>query len=59
MKFFIRIIKLLLCLSGSAFNLSDVDKIQRNTIKWKGLEKCLSYLETHYPKKAVGLEEYI
>lgn len=54
MKSFIHIIKPLLSLSGSAFDLSDVDKVQRNTIKWKGLKKYLSDLETHCPKKVVG-----
>lgn len=54
MKLLIHIVKPLLSLPGSAFDLSDMDKVQRNTIKQKGLRKYLSDLETHCPKKAVG-----
>lgn len=59
MKCLIYVLKLLLCLSGSAFNLSDVDKVQRNTTKWKGSKKYLSYIETHCLKKAVGFDECV
>lgn len=59
MKFLIYMIELLLCSSGSVCNLSDVDKVQRNTTKWKSWKRRQSFRKTPCLKQAAGWDEGI